>query len=100
MNRITLKFPRPLPSLDSKGKEKPMPYFDWDGLFEELRNTLEPRLTDNLGEIELELELANSADIRVTGNYTGMKTVQVREMVSEMLGEAMEGIDTTAYAVQ
>jgi hypothetical protein len=93
MNRITLKFPKPLSLLDSKGKEKPMPYFDWDGLFE-------PKLTENLGEIELELELAGSAEIRVTGNYIGMKTVQVREMVSELLGEAMEGIDTTAYAVQ
>ena len=100
MNRITLKFPKPLPSRDSKAKEKPMPYFDWDGLFEELRRTLEPQLTEQLGELELELELAGSAEIRVTGNYPGMKTVEVRTMVSELLEQAMENIDTTAYTEQ
>ena len=89
-----------MPSLDSKGKEKPMPYFDWDSLFEEIRRILEPQLTEQLGDFELELELANSAEIRVTGNYLGMKTVDVRAMVSELLGEAMENIDTTAYTEQ
>ncbi len=100
MNRITLKFPKPMPSLDSKGKEKPMPYFDWESLFEEIRRILEPQLTEQLGDLELELELANSSEIRVTGNYLGMKTVEVRTMVSELLGEAMENIDTTAYTEQ
>ncbi len=89
-----------MPRLDSNGNEKPLPYFDWDSLFEEIRSNLEPRLTENLGDLDLELELANSADIRVTGNYMGMKTVEVREMVSELLGETMENIDTTAYTEQ
>ncbi len=100
MNRITLKFPKPLPARDAKGNEKPSPYFDWDGMFDEIRATLEPQLLENLGDIELEMMLAATAEIRVTGNYIGMKSTDVRDMVSQLLGDAMENIDTTAYATQ
>ncbi len=99
MKTITLRFPKPLPKYDAQGKEKPSPYFDWDGMFSAIAASLEPQLQDRFGDdVELVLELANASDIRVSGSYLGMKTTEVRDLVSEMLGEVMEGIDTSEYA--
>jgi hypothetical protein len=72
---------------------------DQDALRTDLQAQLERLVQARLGEdTELRLELAATSEIRLEGRFA-VKPLEVKAIVSEALGEVMDGFDFSGYAL-
>jgi hypothetical protein len=72
--------------------------FDQDALRTDLQAQLERLVQAQLGnDTEVRLELAMTSEIRIEGRFDS-KPLEVKGVVSEALGEIMDGFDFSGYA--
>ena len=72
-------------------------HLDEDAMRTDLHAQLEVLLKERLGEdTELRLERGEHNEIRLEGRFP-MKAPEVKAIVSEVLGEVMEGFDPSGY---
>lgn len=89
---VTIRFAKPRAT---KGGSA----FDEAAMQRDLQAQLELLLQQRLGDdLELRLELAESSEIRLEGRFP-LKPLEVKGVVSEALGEIMEGFDPSGYAL-
>ncbi len=88
--RITIRFALPRGSA--------APTFDGTAARRDLLAVLEPQIRGRFGEdTDVEITEGQTNDIRVDGAFIE-KASEVRDFVSEVLGDAMEEFDPSGYA--
>jgi uncharacterized lipoprotein YajG len=91
---ITIRFAQPRP-----GRGGSSPGLDHVAMRVDLHAQLEPLLKAQLGQdTQLRLEEGANNDIRVEGRFS-MKANEVKQVVSQTLGDVMENFDASGYSL-
>lgn len=91
--RVEIRLPRPATRVRyEKGRAVREAGPDMDRVLAAVRGPITEELQRRFGAVEVEVVLAQSADIRLTGSF-GQKPAEVRAAVGEVLETVFEGLE-------